>query len=283
MRFLLLVCLSCIALAFTGCPESSGPMEPDDGSENYSLDYTQIENLLADLEQAWIRREIDRYADLLSEDFVFVFQEDDADGIPNGYWNKSEDVLGVGRIFNSSQVTAIRSDLTWGQPQDGETTKINEELATRLIVFDTFLDVDLDGGETTLRIDGDVQWFYCQMGDENQGEDPSRWYIVEWQDLGSTTLAAVEPSSWGRLKQGIQGDNMLLTEGATFSGIKALLGNKPSGSMSEDKTWGSIKSLYGSKPRPAVENTTWGGIKRGPNKPRSAVESTTVGSIKKRF
>lgn len=206
----------------------------------YLGDYSVIENLVEDLQTSWVRREVDRYADLLSEDFVFVFQEDDADGFPEGYWNKGDDVLAVKRIFESPQVTAIRMQLTYGQPVANQTTKIHDENATLITVTNTFLDVDLDGGETTLRVHGDTQLFFFQMGDEAQGEDPSRWYLVEWQDLGRNTLAVAEAKTWGGLRRILGGGELPLTEQNTVSQIKQLLESSRS-----------------------VENTTWSAIKKG--------------------
>ncbi|NNF08567.1 MAG: hypothetical protein HKN21_17530 [Candidatus Eisenbacteria bacterium] len=206
-----------LTFIFLSCSPSSEPAMEEESP--YLGDYSVIENLLEDLQTSWIRREIDRYADLLSEDFVFVFQEDDADGIPDGYWNKDEDVLAVKRIFDSPQVTAIRTQLAYGQPEDNQTTKIREENATLITVTNTFLDVDLDGGETTLRVQGDTQLFFFQMGDEAQGEDPSRWYIVEWQDLGSNTLAVVETTTWGGIKFGLNKPRPAV-EATTWSAIK---------------------------------------------------------------
>ncbi|NNF08314.1 MAG: hypothetical protein HKN21_16245, partial [Candidatus Eisenbacteria bacterium] len=176
-KLVLLMLMGSVLVGLTSCfkPKTDPPKQD---TSTYSEDLSEPDSLLQDLETAWIRREIREYTKLMANEFVFVFQEDDADGIPEGFWNKDDDSTGVARIFDSSQVTAIRSDLTWGQPEPGQLTATTEVEATRTIVFDTFLDVDLDGGETTLRVDGDVQWFFFREGVEAEGEDPDRWYIV---------------------------------------------------------------------------------------------------------
>lgn len=193
MRLPLALCL--VSVCLSGCfkPSDCVPGEPGcEGGPIYSLDLSHPDSLLQDIEESWRRREINEYIKLMAPEFVFVFQQDDAFGIPEGFWNRDDDSTGVANIFDSPEVTAIRTDLTWGQPESGQLTTTEEE-ATRSIVFDTFLDVDLNGGETTLRVDGDVQWFFFRRGDEAKNEPTDRWYIIEWQDLGSTTKPRTQP------------------------------------------------------------------------------------------
>jgi hypothetical protein len=170
------------ALLASGCIFKPKPDPPEPPRNLYSESLIHPDSLITDLQVSYRRREIDPYANLLAPEFIFVFQEGDATEIPEGFWNKDEDSTGTRSLFESIQVVDVRISLNWFPGESAVTS--NNEPALRIAVI-TNLDVDVDGGATTLRVPGDQQHFYFRQGREENGEDPTRWYISEWRDLGN--------------------------------------------------------------------------------------------------
>ena len=107
---------------------------------------------------------------------------------------------GTGSLFRSIRVSDIAIDLRWFEPESAQTSSGQD--AQRVVVT-AFLDVDIDGGATTLRINNEQQIFFFAPGNPAEGEDPDRLYIVEWRDVGATAKPglAVENTTWGSIKQ----------------------------------------------------------------------------------
>ena len=192
-----LLAVSLILATGVGCYDIVPPPPP---FTNLSEDLGHPDSLINDLQVSYRRREINPYANLLAPEFIFVFQEDDAVGLPVGFWNKDEDSTGTASLFDAVQVVDIRITLNWFDPEPAVTTALED--AQRVAVI-TNLDVDIDGGATTLRVPGDQQHFYFRPGKEDRGEDPNRWFLSEWRDLGNAggagapRVAAREPLADG--------------------------------------------------------------------------------------
>ena len=186
-----------VALLASGCIFKPDPDPPVPPRDIYSMDLSHPDSLITDLQVSYRRREINPYATLLAPEFIFVFQEDDAVNLPVGFWNKDEDSTGTRSLFESVAVVDVRITLNWFAPEPALTT--GGEEAQRIAVI-TNLDVDIDGGVTTLRVPGETQHFFFRLGREENGEDTARWYMSEWRDLGGTPSAprgSVEPLSSG--------------------------------------------------------------------------------------
>lgn len=178
----LLVGLSAALLAASGCIFSPKKDPPVNNLPTYSADLTHPDSLINDLMAAYVRQEIEPYARLIGQDFKFIFQEADlTPEIPLGYWNAEEESTGTRRLFEDITVENIKIDLTWLAP---ETVIIEGLQAERVIVNNTFLDVDQSNG-VTLRVDGDQQFFYFRKGNPDFGQDTTRYYMVRWEDLGN--------------------------------------------------------------------------------------------------
>jgi len=182
IQLLLVLAAALVVSALTGClfnPSEGGDVEPAE----YSEALTHPDSLLNDLQTSYQRREIERYATLLSHRFVFKFQAGpDADEFPDGL-TFEQDSLFTNNMFRSSDVVEIRLSMTWGPPSDQIWVG---EPAQRVILSDLNLDVEKTG-DLILRVSGDEQQYYFQPGVAEDFEDPERLYIRAWQDIGSTS------------------------------------------------------------------------------------------------
>ena len=152
-------------------------------------------------QNAYRRREIEPYVTLLAPEFVFVLQEVDATNLPEGFWDRDQDSTCTRAMFDSNQVVDIRLSWDWFDPQPSTTTA--GASASRIAVI-VHLDVDIDGGFTTLRIPGDTHHIFLRQGIAENGEDTDHWFISEWRDLGNADGTgkpqAVESTTWGNVK-----------------------------------------------------------------------------------
>jgi len=172
---------------------------PEPPNPAYANTLSHPDSLINNLQLSYARREIQPYTNLLSSDFQFHFSPQDADGIPDGIWNRAADSTGTANLFSSIAVTKITLNLAWFPPAPdqlrGETVQFVE------VIF-TDLKVDLFGGSATRQVSGDRQLFYFIQGRESRGEDPARLYLFDWTDLGSSDgIPTEEATTWGRIKK----------------------------------------------------------------------------------
>ena len=195
-----MIILLAVALFLPGCGDTS--TAPVNSDKYYESDLSIPENLLKNLVTSYERREIDQYSKLLAQDFTFKFQPGPgADTFPDGL-SLAQDVLFTGNMFKSDDVVEIRLGMIWGLPHDQ--IWLGEQVS-RIQLIDLHLDVEKTGS-LILRVVGDPQDFYFRLGKETLGEDPSRYYIVGWQDVGSPSAPAglspaVESITWGSIKR----------------------------------------------------------------------------------
>jgi len=160
---------------------------------------TAPESLITNLELSYRQREIKEYAKLLAPEFVFQFQPADANQIGTQFWTRAQDSTGTRALLTTPEVSDIRINLTWG----GKDTSIDHSAppdSVRLRLITTDLQVDQTDGTTWVITD--QQDFFFRQGKASKGEDPTQWFIYEWDDL--PTLAApglsVRATTWGKLK-----------------------------------------------------------------------------------
>lgn len=183
-----LLASSLVGVLAAGCTTEVKPVDEDEYKPR-----TSPANVAHNLVVSYSKREIERYAELLAEDFQFFF---DAATRPAGipiFWTRLEDSTGTARLFRASDVTDIRITLTYGV--DKPVTQVGRDKWRWIQVTDTFLEVDqppVGGGEVlTLRVDGDLQDFYFRQGRTPgdtlpDSETAKLWYLVEWRDQGRT-------------------------------------------------------------------------------------------------
>ena len=165
------------------------------------LPTTSPENVIHNLRVSWIRKDIDEYSSLLRHDFIFRFQERDAQTIGEDRWDRSQDSTAVHRLFTAHDIGDIRIMLYHSGAKDPTEPGFPE--GTRHIrVSPTDLEVELDP-DITLVVKGDIQDFFFLQGDPTHGESPDAWYILEWRDMGDLSgvgKPAVETTSMGSIK-----------------------------------------------------------------------------------
>jgi len=163
-------------------------------------DLSTPEAIVEQLQVAYRERDIEAYADLLAPEFRFYFQPVDAAGLGVESWDAEQDSTGTDALFGSNQVSSILVDLTYGAPQ--VPTEVGFDPDVRKIrLTGVLLEVNQTNGTTLLVTD--IQDMYFRPGRGANGEDPDRWYLLEWRDLPSTARAPTSPGvdlTWGSIK-----------------------------------------------------------------------------------
>jgi hypothetical protein len=219
-RALVLVLL---AGSFAGCDEDT--VSPQPTPSPYSSP-TEPESLITNLQLSYNRREIEEYAKLLAPEFIFRFQSIDVDDIGTEFWTRDQDSTGTRALLTTPEVSDIRLSLIHGaRDLTVDSTPPVDSLKIRIITTD--LQVDQTDGTTWLVLD--QQDFYFRQGKAAIGEDPTHWFIYEWQDLPSLGAPRFEVrgTTWGRMKN-----------------IYEVTLNSTVLPQGESVTWGKIKNLY---------------------------------------
>ena len=181
---------------FAGCDEDVEP--PKSEPSPYSPP-TAPESLITNLQFSYRRREIEEYAKLLAPEYIFKFQPIDANDLGTPFWNRDQDSTGTRALLTTTQVSDIRLSLVYG-PRDltVDSTPPVDSLRIRIIATD--LQVDQTDGTTWVVTD--QQDLFFRLGKTAEGQDPTHWFIYEWDDL--PTLAAPKLSgqqtTWGKMK-----------------------------------------------------------------------------------
>jgi len=201
------------ALTLAGCIFSPKTEEPAAPRNEYAA-LTAPESLVVNLQVSYRRKDIKKYAELLATDFEFKFQE--VDQTENGVsWTRDQDSTGTDGLFRTPLVSTISIQLTHLPAEDPSELGFDDDVKKIRINF-VQLEVEQTDGTTLLVTD--LQDMYFRPGREALGEDPDRWYLLEWRDLspgpaaprvtplgaGVGTTAAEDgstrPTSWGALR-----------------------------------------------------------------------------------
>ena len=188
-------CEEDISVCF-GCPPVTGYLTP-----------TSPENLINNLQESYLAREIEEYAKLLAPEYIFKVQPQDVAELGD-FFTRDRDSTGTAALFNSPIVSAIRIALTHGAATAPTDTAFAAGIMA-IRIQPTFLEVDETTG-TTWQVDGDIQDLFFRRGNPTDGENPDHWVIIEWRDLPESTASAFEPSrvqvaddqptTWGSIK-----------------------------------------------------------------------------------
>lgn len=160
---------------------------------------TAPESLITNLQMSYRNREIEHYAVLLAREFIFKFQPIDANDIGTSFWTRDQDSTGTRALLQTTEVSDIRISLIYGN-RDSSVNISSPVDSLKIRIITTDLQVDQTDGITWVITD--QQDLFFRQGQVERGEDPSHWFIYEWDDL--PTLSApggpVEPTTWGKLK-----------------------------------------------------------------------------------
>jgi hypothetical protein len=176
-------------------------------------DLSQREHVLANLELAYNRRELENYEDVLDENFAFFFYIGDVGGDIPAQWGWTDEVAAHTNLFNPGYVDTDPSDgtmpackktaldLKWEEGvQWQEIPQLNGEDWYATTVFYNF---QFDIGEYDHLVNNPGSKAQFTVRNAGTEEDP-RWQLVEMhdldQDLRSRTAAGTEQSTWGSVK-----------------------------------------------------------------------------------
>ena len=194
-RVILLLSITAVVTSCDEDVETPGPIHSPYASP------TAPESLLTNLQLSYRRREIKEYTRLLAPEFRFKFQPLDANDIGTEYWTRDQDSTGTRALLTATLVSEIRISLLYG----ARDTTINfhgtplDSLKIRVI--NTDLQVDQTDGITWVITD--QQDFFFRQGKTQNGEDPTHWFIYEWDDIPTVTAPGLETggtTTWGNLK-----------------------------------------------------------------------------------
>jgi len=174
------------------CSDDTVVAPPEDPA-----DFSTPEGIVEALEVSYRTRDIDLYAELLAVDFRFQFQE--VDQAENGVsWTRDQDSTGTEALFDAPEVESILVELVPGPREDPESGFDAD--VRRIRMTSVQLEVGITFGFTLLVTD--LQDMYFRPGRESLGEDPARWYLLEWRDLppSFSSRPTVESATWGKLK-----------------------------------------------------------------------------------
>jgi hypothetical protein len=157
------------------------------------LPQTTPENVLANLKRAYEERDVEAYAPLFADDFLFFFDPDirPGKGLPE-FWNKAQDSTKVHELFSSPEIAAIQFDLG----PDLDTEPVNEVGREHWLQIDVDLTMEIDLKPTpeypegmTYVVDGENTRLYIRKGRRESDSSPesqtsASYYIVEWRARG---------------------------------------------------------------------------------------------------
>ena len=199
-----------VALVACGDDDPTGPV-PNQPADFKNL--TEKSHVLNNIEVAYNRRNIQRYEQLLDQDFTFFLSTGDVGGGLPSQWDRSTDITANTNLFavdppdDIPRCKNIEMNVEW--EDDSGNSKV------------TWVEITTPGGEkryTTLvyynfRFDVEPDMSYpnnpgakVQFTMRNAGTDEApQWKLVEMRDLGDPELvvrtsSGTESSTWGGIK-----------------------------------------------------------------------------------
>lgn len=155
------------------------------------------------LQDAYRDRNLAVYQELLAPEFTFRFQPVDAATLETDTWSRSQDVAGTASIFLSRFVVDIQVDLTGLEPTKPTEIQFADDVQMMRVTQTSLTVVQNDG--IILHV-SDRQDLFFRPGRAADGENPDRWFLLEWRDIPPPASGPAEgrlpimPITWGSLK-----------------------------------------------------------------------------------
>jgi hypothetical protein len=183
---------------------------PPDRERDVYAEPTAPESLIVNLQVSYRRREIGPYARILAPEFTFKFQ--DVDRADNGeFWTFTEDSTGTEALFDSPLVGSISIQLEHLPPEEPSELGFDPDVKKVRI---NFVQLEVDQVDGTTLLVTDLQDMYFRPGRVADGEDPERWFLLEWRDIPSAGAPRLSPLDDG---------TMAANEGTRFASWGAML------------------------------------------------------------
>lgn len=162
---------------------------------------TSPEAVVANLVEAYRKRNIEEYSRLLAPEFIFKFQPVDVQHVGAEFWTRDQDTTGTDALFGTPLVSQITLVVTHGSAT--LTEEIGFPPGTMTIRLDTVqLEVDQTDGITWLV--RDIQDMFFRAGNQDNGENPDFWFLLEWRDVPTRLASQGAPTgggaTWGFIK-----------------------------------------------------------------------------------
>ncbi len=169
-----------VCLVVQGC----SPTDPDPALESYSR---SAEEVIEQFTSAYNNKDMDEYADCLSDDFVFKVHLAECWGpspsYPDSEWYLPTELLYTEALFAAPESISLEMEILTIEPYEPLTNSVAVECEFSLKVFLT------------------PTMGYLATGDvEFQVEETSTdvWFIREWEDISETK--SKERVTWSRVK-----------------------------------------------------------------------------------
>ena len=195
-----------LAGVLSGCVFDSSSPSPVVSPREY-LPLDSPENLLNNLTLSLHKQEEEKFLELLAPEYQFVFSPHEQSACGSGRWDSLQDSVATASLFLDPNVLEIHALIRHGPAVPA--TEVEMEGTWRVRTSDVSFSF-LTSDQVTLVTDGDTHAFYFRPGLTGEGEDPDRWFLVEWRDLSdrSTTNALITgptpvvPIHWWEIKCG---------------------------------------------------------------------------------
>jgi hypothetical protein len=162
---------------------------------------TSPNNVLYNLNLAYVEMDAERYLDCLAQDFEFILNPDDVNNPENPlpeYWGKQEERDIHERMFsdttNVDRIDLTLTNISTNYDQGADPGDPNDDRFTYMEGTDLRVHI----GDWTFLMLQDQQFVFMIDPDETGPNGEVLWEIVEWRDLRPPDR--VEDCSWGRIK-----------------------------------------------------------------------------------
>jgi hypothetical protein len=192
------------SMAATGCKDEKKLTPPPPVSEY--LAQSSLVNVLANLQKAYGKENIDEYRKLFTDDFIFVFNPAhplDPDHPRPPQWGLVDELDVTRNMFTDALVTKIElSSFVLGVPERVDSVEYRPR-AWKVRVDQVNLAVYTrkpDGTLLTFLVDGATEVFFLVEEPTRPASDGKpTWYIFLWEDQPIGT-GKTEVMTWGQVK-----------------------------------------------------------------------------------
>jgi len=177
----------------TTCPDCGGFGIP-------YLAATSPENQIENIEVAYHYRDCEGYGRILAPEFVFKYQPTDPNHIGEEFWLGHQDSAATCALFKSVDISEFRLNLVL---EARDTTLNDSGTPADTVRFRINTEIQMDQTDGTTWVRSGDQDMYFRLGIVALRENPSNWFLYEWDDLptlAAPKLTAVGRATWGTLK-----------------------------------------------------------------------------------
>jgi hypothetical protein len=192
--------LGSIAAFAIGCDAQAPTPPPLPTAEVYHQP-TAPDSVVANLILAHHRRDREAYVGLLAPEFRFFFVASDANILGAPYWTRSQDTTGTAALFSA----ASHIDLTAARSVPEAVDESRFPPGTQKIHLHT-VELRVTQPDRITWVVNTDQDLYLRPGNTSLGEDPTHWFLLQWNELNPVDgprpgePTPVRASTWGRMK-----------------------------------------------------------------------------------